>query len=397
MSTGVASPHLPGQPLAQDPRPRTRSRRRLAAVTATLVVGFIILLDQVVGALLIPPDRNAFRTINPAYHHGFLPMTSGTTRWGGRDYPFATNSLGMRDAAPRRVAPQPSGRRIVFLGDSFVEGMGVTWQESFVGIVADRLAPAGVEVLNAGAVSYSPRLYELRLADLLQREGLRMDELYVFIDISDILDELFYEGFRPHPAVGWRDAAYRIDRFLMRRSFLWWRIRTPAAARSRDPVQEAATAFWVDSIAPKELITADFGRGRALWTVDREVFDRWGRKGMKLALGNMVQLANLCRASGVRLAIAVYPWPDQILRRDLESLQVVFWRNFAATYHAEFINLFPLFINERPAQEVIDSCFIAGDSHWSAAGHRLVADALLERIRDGSGDAAAPRPRAEGR
>ena len=45
----------------------------------------------------------------------------------------------------------------------------------------------------------------------------------------------------------------------------------------------------------------------------------------------------------------------------------------------------PLFINERPAPEVIDASFIAGDSHWSAAGHRLVADALLGRMRAVSG------------
>ena len=63
----------------------------------------------------------------------------------------------------------------------------------------------GVEVLNAGAVACGPPLYELRLRDLLLREGLRVDEFYVFIDISDVLDELFYEGFRPRPAGGWRD------------------------------------------------------------------------------------------------------------------------------------------------------------------------------------------------
>jgi lysophospholipase L1-like esterase len=84
------------------------------------------------------------------------------------------------------------GPRVLFVGDSFTEGVGLPWEKTFVGKVQTSLAPSGVEVLNAGVNSYCPLLIKHRLRELIEKQGLELDRVVVLIDISDVLQELQY-------------------------------------------------------------------------------------------------------------------------------------------------------------------------------------------------------------
>ena len=90
------------------------------------------------------------------------------------------------------------------MGDSFVEGLGLDYDETFVGLVDSMLREGerAIETLNAGVVSYSPKLYYLKLKGLVD-SGLKIDQAIVFVDISDIQDEIVYEQFRPRVPVDW--------------------------------------------------------------------------------------------------------------------------------------------------------------------------------------------------
>jgi hypothetical protein len=44
-----------------------------------------------------------------------------------------TNSLGFKDAMPRNVPLHSKRKRVLFLGDSFTEGLGTSYNETFVG------------------------------------------------------------------------------------------------------------------------------------------------------------------------------------------------------------------------------------------------------------------------
>jgi hypothetical protein len=87
---------------------------------------------------------------DPVYHHTLRPKFDGFDKWGNKDYPFVTNSLGFRDASTRDVPLVAFRKRIVFIGDSFTEGIGVPYQETFVGKFAG--AFPDLDVLNAGVL-----------------------------------------------------------------------------------------------------------------------------------------------------------------------------------------------------------------------------------------------------
>ncbi len=150
-----------------------------------VLVAFLV-GDLLCGVVLISePEgvRHAF------YHHTLKTYFQGNPQWGGESYALYTNSLGFRDGETREVALSGNRHRIVIIGDSFVEGIGCPYQETFAGI-ADRKLDGTVEILNAGVVSYSPKLFYLKIKYLIDEIGLRFDELFVFIDISDIQDEI---------------------------------------------------------------------------------------------------------------------------------------------------------------------------------------------------------------
>ena len=170
-------------------------RRPQFVVAMALVVLFFV-CDFGAGYLLldsVPYSPNKY------YHHALKPNLSIEARWGAAHYPMATDSLGLRDDKPRTLPLVGTRRRMLFLGDFFTEGVGIPYEQTFVGIIRDRIRRAGgdVEVLNGGVASHSPRLYLLHLQDLIERRGAKFDEIVVFIDVSDIMDEIVYEEFTP--------------------------------------------------------------------------------------------------------------------------------------------------------------------------------------------------------
>ena len=85
---------------------------------------------------------------------------------------------------------QPASRRILLIGDSFVEGIGMNFEDSFAGLLqgAGQQRSDRIEFLNAGVASYSPSIYYKKIKYLLD-SGLRFDEVVLFSDTADVTDE----------------------------------------------------------------------------------------------------------------------------------------------------------------------------------------------------------------
>ena len=96
----------------------------------------------------------------------------------------------------------------------------------------------------------------------------------------------------------------------------------------------------------------------------------------------MEKLLALCRAHGIRVTIAVYPWTVQVERRDVDSVQVRLWRDFAEEHDVSFIDLFPSLITELSYPEFEARYVLSGDAHWNAEGHRLVAEGVWPHIEE---------------
>ncbi len=362
-------------------------------VLASVVVFAFLFCDALLSMIFTPPlegERHAY------YHHDLKKNYHGVHPWGGTSYVIRTNSLGFRDSGHRQVALSSDRHRIVILGDSFVEGVGSPYEKTFVCMVAAKLAPS-IEVLNAGVRSYSPKLYYLKTKYLIEQVGLRFDELVVFIDISDVQDEIVYESFFPaRPREDHKRLLVRLDSWLKSISYTYNSlVRGVLKNMSRRLFSGASLAGDGESGDRVDEFYENYYRQRSQWTSNPEVYAAWGENGLALARENMEKLLALCEQHGIDVTIAVYPWPDQIRSGETDSIQSRFWRQVAGEEGFGFIDYFPDFIDGREPDVVVKEYFIAGDVHWTPSGHQLIAERLSREIPRQRAGAGRPRGRAD--
>jgi len=282
------------------------------------------------------------------------------------------------------------------MGDSFMEGVGLPYEDTFAGMLETRLAPHA-EVLNAAVVSYSPMLYYLKTRHLIESRGVTFDRLVVFIDVSDIQNEIAYESFVPTAFQTSRKLYFHTKRFLTDISYISHRI-DQILERRKDPLELGLHGDGLfpcfDGADQEFLEDIEFHESVSDWTIKPRIFEKYGRRGLELAVANMQKLVDLCLEHGIRLAIAVYPWPHQIVARDLESIQVKQWRLFCKWNGVPFLNYFPDFITARPPEEVLNRFFLPEDVHWNRAGHQIIAKRLIDFFLGGpsAGSRARDRP-----
>lgn len=372
--------------------------------SAILFVVLFIAGDRLLNDYYLPDAKGIE---NSYYHHGLRKNFKGSVSWGEKRHPLFTNELGFKDAERRKVPRKVDKRRVLFIGDSFTEGAGLPFEQTFVGMF--KQAFPEVDVLNAGVVSMSPKLYYYRLKYLLEIEGLTFDELFVFIDISDINDEVEYSVWTPVE----ESALRRLDSWLRSVSFTYKMLRNNllnvekntflqkvvAVVDARKPVMEGASSddhpdpslpSSTESMQegtssavgpPHVIVPPDFREKRVherpRWTFDKAIHEKWGRSGMELAQYHMELIVHLMRERGIALNIAVYPWPDQIRVGDRHSIQEVAWQEFCEQRGVPFISYFGDFVTGDP-DTVLRDYFIPGDVHWNERGHALVFRKLAE-------------------
>ncbi len=337
------------------------------AIMLVFTATVCVLLDFTASRLFLPKTA---RVASRHYHHDLKKNASIEEAWGPLHYTLTTNSLGFKDTTVRRIELSSSKHRILFLGDSFTEGVGYPYEETFVGIFDKGLDHKHYEVLNAAVNSYSPKLYFLKLNYLLESLHLKIDELFVFIDNSDIPDELTYRGYSDG---SWSPA---IKGFLKNNSFLCNRLKGIAnmmisGARSRMPagINDRLEGFGEGFRHPR------FG-----WAIDERAYETWGKPGLLPADTYMGRIVQLCMRHGITMHIAVYPWPSDITHNNTHSIQITHWKEFAGRNGIGFLDYFPYFLNGSPADSVLKDYYIDGDIHWNANGHRYVAQ-ILSRYR----------------
>lgn len=371
---------------------------KIYLILAFLLVVLFVVFDVLLASLLINQKGVAFRAPHYYHHHGLLPNQAAMARWYNISYPLYTNSLGFRDSGKKNISKKPTKKRILFMGDSHTEGVGLSFSETFTGQLLHSIDTSKTEILNAAAVSYSPRIYYLKTKYLIEKAGLKFDEMFVFIDLSDLQNEIVYEKYNPAVFSISEKLAVWIKNKLVNRSFTIYSLNRLKEKKQTRRFLEKSKLFdeyriddaHVDALNlyasffsgfdDKMLLSNPQFHGVSGWIYD-EGFINLARKGLELGAENMRQLHQLCREHGIRMTISVHPWPEQIARMDTTDVYVQFWQNFAEENQIGFINLYPTFIYPPFSAAMGAELFIPGDNHWNRNGHWLVANEVKKYIQ----------------
>ncbi|GJL65347.1 MAG: hypothetical protein NPIRA05_03180 [Nitrospirales bacterium] len=353
----------------------------LIVVIVVLVSDFVltgIYHFQKYGTIHKYADRRALRVSSLTFHHTLKANgQQQEQKWGHLTNPLYTNSLGFKDREIRQVPFTSSAFRFLFIGDSFTEGIGVEYENTFVGLTDTALVRQNVQVLNAAVSSYAPAIYFKKVEYLLETVNLDFDHLFVFLDISDIEDEVKRYDIRDGHVVGLMSQTSRIKEFVFEYTGLMKNIWTLAVTLQKTlmPTHE--------ELRSEDERRYGINQERSLWTVNDEMFEGYGRRGLEKAKHHMDLLYQLLQRHQKGMTIAVYPWPDQIVHKDLHSRHVTFWREWAQDHSVNFFNFFPLFIlPDADPKAVLDKYFIEGDVHWNEQGHEIMAQELYRKMHE---------------
>lgn len=388
--------------------------RYLKWLVVSLVVWFVV-FDVVLAQFYV--SFSPFRIPHHFYHHGISASSRMNDPWGNLNAEVFTNDWGMKDEKIRKVDQKFDGYRILLLGDSFTEGQGYRFEQTFPGIFQQlaRRASLPLEILDGGVASHSPKLYYLHLKYLLDVAKLKVDELWVFPDISDAQDEAIYLEYWPgredsvvYFTRKWHAFLYHnsfvygnflradygedvnqaiadVVRWLSRQFPSWFTVAeepeayaglrrpsgidravadlTPLFGKTDSSTDWSSKKFW-----PKTYLVE-----RYTWIDDEDVRRRWADDGLVIAKGYMRLLIELARERGIPVSMGIYPGAMNIGMNTRYYERE--WTEFAARENIPLLNLFPPFqaLPGTP-DEVRRDYYIPGDVHWNDRGHRLVAE-----------------------
>lgn len=327
------------------------------------------------------------------YDHDLKPNVNVINNWQLFSYSFLTNSLGFRDSKNKIISKKnnENKKRILLIGDSFLEGMGYKYEKTLPGLIEDKFKN-NYEILNSGVASYSPGIYYLKTKYYLDK-GYKFDQALVFLDLSDIYDELFYYYNAEKTKIINHDLSinknFSIKKYLYK-TFVFLKNNTiffQLLFQISDQAEIYKNYFKLKYKASKEfdksffrttfdevmfyrMITVDRGH----WTYSEENYLKVtdGILKSKFFLKKLFELLNDHK---IKSYLVIYPWPSQIYYGD--KYHQTTWKEFARENNINLINLYSEF-NFLNSKKTILENFILGDVHWSEEGTKKIFNGLLK-------------------
>ncbi len=317
----------------------------------------------------ISDDVGDLRAPDGYLHHKMREKVSVMTIWGDEMVMYHTNSLGYRDRTIKDVTLESNAsRRILILGDSFTEAVGMEYEESFCGRL-DHLFGSGkssVEILNGGVIGYSP-LLEYRTLERFIESGYKADDVVLMYDVSDINDEYIFS------TVDWEAHIEETNQALIN---LWPTDKKPIRPRLYSLIQYHLAKLDRREKVQQKMAAIRAAHVQGSWTEEGLDEFEWGYSGLASAHRNIKKIAELCRQHNIRFTLVIYPWPTQLKGSQRPSIHQTIHAEFARENDLALLDLSQVFYN----LDDWESYFLTNDIHWNQRGHMLVAEELYVHL-----------------
>ena len=365
-------------------------------ISVNLIIFFISILlflfvDFFFGNLILTKLNinrdNSFRISNNYYQHGFKKnYSTKNAYWGPYKYIFCSNHLGLRSNCSYL---EKNKYDYAFIGDSQTEGVGLNYEDTIAGLFSDK---TNKSVLNLGIVSASPSIYFKRI-DYFLKQDVYFNELFMFIDLSDIHDEIGYNenllnsensyvcrNNLENKTISEKEKKISIFKlkYILRDNFkisyfilhtLWWKFNFKKTSKNY-------SLNYLDK---------DFYR--SAWTYNSNLKEYRSPDCLEYLISstkNVVEnIYNLLNSKNINLSIIVAPWPGTILHDKKNSKHVKIWEKFCNTRCKNFYNLFPYFFKhakQNGPNKTIEQHFFKYDVHYNKYANNVIANYLVDTL-----------------
>ncbi len=354
----------------------------------------IILSADLIGSNLIFKKKSFWeykklnnlywRIPSTIYHHDLLPNIDVIEPWGfSMSKRLITNSLGFRDFTTKQIKKVPTKERLLLIGDSAIEGAGYDYKYTLGGMLQNHLGDK-YEVLNSAVGSYSPSIYYKKINHFIN-EGYQFNKAIIFLDPSDIIDELFIKWNDDNIVLNEDDLKERefsdflVNNFLIFRTFLRISDATENLKNFLKLKYKASKKYkkgFFETTSEDALFYRMTHVDRSAWTFDDQIFKNY-KEGLEKSEKYLNRLIKILKDNNIEVSFVLYPHPSQIYYKDLYHYP--YWNNWANKNNLNFVSLYPDFDGVDKRNIILDT-FIYGDLHWNKNGTKIVFDSLIKKI-----------------
>jgi hypothetical protein len=299
------------------------------------------------------------------------------------------NAFGMRDRE-RTLKKAQGTKRVLVLGDSFMEALQVSFEDSFPSLLESGLRTRvgrDVEVVNVGVGGWGQddQLAYLRKHGLAFEPDLILIAMTMHNDVFDNLKERFHtlvDGQlveRPAARISeWEYQSLRLKGFFASRSHLWQLLRKVKNLREIR-ILAAALDDHVAQLVGKDEKPQELERGWALtFELFKEIRDIGKGAGARTAI--MLIPLRLQLENGTHHhppATGSLPASDAAVDKPQQAM-----RTFGRDANVEIIDLLPVLRSWTVEQRAAGgkASLHLWEGHWNATGHRLAADVAVKAI-----------------
>tara|TARA_X000001036_G_C20610552_1_gene778818 strand:- start:132 stop:1328 length:1197 start_codon:yes stop_codon:yes gene_type:complete len=320
------------------------------------------------------------------------------------DYLINTNNLGLRDSSVRDLEKEKVYS--IVIGDSFVEGTGLDYEDTLVGILNKKLnyeTFKNFEFLNAGVASYSPYIYKEKIKSLINSNNwLNVNSVVILYDKSDVGDNLKYINKpKSFPTIKRKYKNPKKEKLLNDfKNFNFGSILTEQTMIGifyRD-VLGASIEKLIQNIKfrkiladkynlnfleiSKEKMNTMYATHQYEWLQKyfyNPLWEQEGKKSIDFAFESFIELKSFLNERNIELYIVIYPWPfdlldDGIRKKYLNYLNKKFLEN-------DFNNLivYDEFLKEDVSQSIF-KYYQPKDVHFNRQGNLILSEKIFNTL-----------------
>jgi hypothetical protein len=361
-------------------RSTTSRRQKLALIAGSVAFTFIFfglaaeVLIRVTGNE-VPISQNPVKqekilfdlSLGNAFgEHPFLPFSLLPGRYDiGEGKAITINRLGYRGREFPPVA-SPGTSRVLFVGDSYVYGMGVDDAETLPVQLESRLrrkAP-GVEVINAGFHGSSPAQYDLylRTEGFLLRPKLLLVSLMTDNDVSDI------HGFKVKEYGPDGTPAVIKDDWINHEGRRYYSRGTMLA---KLPVLQHSHA-WLKFLRLINLAQAGLLQEKITEEEAMTLFER-----------SVLSIANEAKKRGVPVVFVLMPGGNTLMHAGPKEAIYLYMRTFLEKWQFDYVDLGPAVFSRSTEQMILRFRNEFGEyteAHFNGQAYGWLADAIAEKL-----------------
>ena len=351
---------------------------------------------------LIKANKDSFenRVFNKNYNYTFKKQAQFTSRYDDNIYQIFTNDLGFRDDST-----QPLDRDkeySILIGDSFIEGVGLDYKDTIVGILNKKLANNKFKFLNAGVASYSSYIYLRKIEDIIKNNSdLKVKKVIVFLDKSDVSDD---EKYLNKPAFFKNTKGKFINQ---RKEDFWgdlrelsfWRFYTKQTISGKiiklgtDQIENFLSNIKKRSFISKKLNKSFFEvteiEIKAIKSINNKphirnwylspTWEERAKKNIKFSVENLNKLKDFLKKKNIDFLVVLYPWSFEIDNEEIREKYLEFIIPLLNENKINNLSVYEGFLKGN-IYESIGKNYLYNDIHFNRNGNQVIVNELLRKI-----------------